>query len=129
MRGSLPYDEMVLAILKAGLPGKRGYIREASSSGLPRATPGWYLCNYFCYKGPSYVEENELDIDIGFIHIWQRPEYRAWPRLQDIEECGDDQECFDYYMERSHSSFMSIEDTTRAIRIALEESVRARAQR
>jgi len=128
-RGSLPYDEMVLAMLAAGIPAHRGYQRGYSDDGLPMATPGWYLCNYFCYKGPWYVQENDLDIDIGFIHIWTRPEYRAWPRLQDIEECGDDQACIDYYMERSHSSFMSIDDTVRAIRIGLEECVRARVQK
>ena len=72
--GSLPYDEMVLACLRAGIPAKRGAIRdyrEIDGVLYPQATPGWYLCNYFCYKGPWYVEENNLDIDIGFIHIWK----------------------------------------------------------
>lgn len=132
-RGSLPYDEMVLACLAAGIPAKRGAKlpdRIIDGVAYPYATPGWYLCNYFCYKGPWYVEENDLDIDIGFIHIWNRPEYRAWPRLEAIEACGKkDQECFDYWIEKSHSSSMSIDDTIRAITIALEECVRARAER
>jgi pyrrolidone-carboxylate peptidase len=131
-RGSLPYDAMVLACLRAGIPARRGKktgYRTIDGVDYPTATPGWYLCNYFCYKGPWYVEENDLDIDIGFIHIWNRPEYRAWPRLEEVEACGNDQACIDYQMERSHSSSMSIDDTIRAIRISLEECVRARAQR
>jgi len=135
--GSLPYDEMVLACLKAGIPARRGYKRGYSNDDppLPMATPGWYLCNYFAYKGPWYVEQHNLDIDIGFIHLWNRPEYRAWPRLEQIEACFADpyeiqgQPCYDYLMERSHSSSMSIDDTIRAITIALEECVRARVQK
>ena len=130
--GSLPYDEMVLACLRAGIPAKRGKklgYRTIDGVDYPRATPGWYLCNYFAYKGSWYVEQHNLDIDIGFIHLWNRPEYRAWPRLEQIEACGDNQECFDSLIEGSHSSSMSIDDTIRAITIALEECVRARVQK
>jgi len=125
--GSLPYDAMVLAMLEAGIPARRGYQRGYSSEGYPRATPGWYLCNFFTYYGPMYVEENELDIDIGFIHVWNRPEYRAGPRYETLTDPNITPDDFTYWIERSHSSSMEITRTINAIRIGLQECVRARA--
>lgn len=132
LEGSLPYDEIVLAMLANGIPVWRGHKLgyrevvnyEGENVSLPRATPGWYLCNYLTYKLPMYVENNDLDATVGFIHIATRPEYRAEFRLKQLLE-ADTMEEYDDIVERSIGYSLELERTIDAIRIALEETVKA----
>jgi len=106
---SFPYEQAALADLEAGIPAYVGSWYE--SHGRKVSTAGTYLCNYFTYTIPRYVEINNLDILAGFVHIPQRPEYRA----------------MDYLEGRTNKigPSMPIELTTEGVRIGLAEAIKA----
>ena len=54
---SLPERDIIQGIRKAGIP-----IRISFCAGT-------YVCNTVLYSVQSYIEENELDIQAGFIHV------------------------------------------------------------
>lgn len=137
--GNLPYTEMVLAMLKAGVPAYRGkktgyvtYTEEIppciKPGTYPSATPGWYLCNFLTYKLAKYVLEEAPDIAAGFIHIPTQPEYVAWDRYAALEALDPDSPEFDELIEDTPSASMKLSDMIDGIRISLEECVRAKAE-
>lgn len=128
--GNLPYTEMVLAMLDAGIPayrGKKTGYRTIDGVDYPTATPGWYLCNFLTYKLAKYVEEEIPDLLAGFIHIPTQPEYVAWDRAAALDALPRNSDEFDELIESSPSASMKLGDMINGIRISLEECVRAKA--
>jgi pyrrolidone-carboxylate peptidase len=128
--GSLPYTEMVLAMLDGGIPAyrgkKTGYVKIKGKS-YPTATPGWYLCNFLTYKLAKYVEEEAPDLLAGFIHIPTRPEYVAWDRADALDKLDPESDKFTNLIEGSPSASMEMDRMIEGIRVSLEECVRAKA--
>jgi len=99
--GTLPYNEMVIAMNKAGIPSYKGqelpYVQPGNPVGWcdypqcpyppgytpdnpggdpqPSATPGWYLCNFMLYNLSMYQPISGVNYDFGFIHVPTRHEY------------------------------------------------------
>ena len=151
-QGSLPFEQMVIACLKAGIPARLGYVRSNSScptaepspkippceddwaacpevfpDGRPRTSPGWYMCNYMTYGIPMLIEDNGWDAIGGFIHIQTRPEYKTMGRVADIEALGPDPdpEALEDLLNNSISSGTPLDLNIAGVRIALQECVRA----
>ena len=152
--GSLPFEQMVIACLKAGIPARLGYVRSNSScptsepspktppceddwaacpevfpDGRPRTSPGWYMCNYMTYGIPMLIEDHGWDAIGGFIHIQTRPEYKTMGRVADIEALGPDPdpEALEDLLNNSISAATSLDRNIAGVRIALQECVRAAA--
>lgn len=125
--GNLPYTEMVMAMLEAGIPARRGHTTGYDDEDRPTATPGWYLCNYMTYNLALMTEENS-ELMAGFIHIPQRSEYAALFRYLDLTDPEITPEEFEEKIERSVGSSLELERTIDGARICLEECLRARAQ-
>jgi len=126
LEGNLPYTEMVMAMLEAGIPARRGST-TGYREGLPTATPGWYLCNYMTYNLALMTAENP-ELMAGFIHIPQRPEYSAlfqYLVLKDLEPGTPE---FDEKIESELGPSIELQRTTDGVRICLEECLRASAQ-
>jgi len=125
--GNLPYTEMVMAMLEAGIPARRGSMMGYDSEGRPRATPGWYLCNYMAYN-LAMITEEDTDLIAGFIHIPQRPEYSALFQYLDLKDLEPDTPEFNTTIESELSASIELQRTIDGVRICLEECLRARAQ-
>ena len=86
LRGTLPYEEMVLSILKQGIPALIGQTLPPQEDVPLRAsaTPGLYLCNKMAYLLADYGHTHGLPA--GFIHVPTQPEYAAARRLKRLAE-------------------------------------------
>ncbi len=59
---TLPTRDIVESVKEAGIPSYLSY------------TAGTFVCNHVIYSTAHYVEENDLPIDYGFIHVPFLPE-------------------------------------------------------
>lgn len=115
--GTLPFDEIVLAMRRSGIPAYKGTLTDRGEGQVPRysTTTGTYLCNLMAYMLAHHVQEYNLDIDVGFIHVPTRPEYAAQSQLGKV-------------LTSPPSASMEIERMIEGVRIALQECVRAKVQ-
>jgi len=125
VEGNLPYTEMVVAMLEADIPARRGHT-TGYDEGRPTATPGWYLCNYMTYNLALMTEENP-ELMAGFIHIPQRPEYSALFRYLDLKDLEPGTPEFNGTIESELSASIELQRTIDGVRICLEECLRAGA--
>jgi len=107
----LPLDDIVKAMLEAGVPTKAG--SKSQKEGYPEdmwfSTAGSYMCNLEAYEMPKYIKANKLDTYYLYFHIGTQPKYRAQSVLGGQE------------MKPS----MSLDVTTKGIRIAIETILKA----
>ena len=85
LRGTLPYEEMVLSMLHAGVPAQLGQLLPAREDVPLRraATPGMYLCNKMAYLLADYGQKSGTPA--GFIHVPTQPQYAAARRVKALE--------------------------------------------
>ncbi len=87
VRGSLPYERMVLAMLEAGIPAYLGALSDAPDAPcLHRCTTGAYLCNYMAYRLTRSVQARGADAMAGFMHVPTQPRYCVADRLRQLRE-------------------------------------------
>lgn len=82
LRGTLPYEQMTLAMLRAGIPAQTGALSDAEE-GAPlekKSTTGLYLCNYMTYRLAQLAQENPA-LRAGFMHVPTQPQYACARRL------------------------------------------------
>jgi pyrrolidone-carboxylate peptidase len=152
--GSLPFEEMTIACLKAGIPARLGYVGSYSAcptkapnpttppciddwancpnvfpNGRPSASPGSYMCNYMSYGIPMLIEKHAWPAIGGFIHIQTRPEYVVMSRVEQIEALGQnpDPVALEDLLNNSIGSSTTLDQNIEGVRIALQECVRAKA--
>lgn len=82
LRGTLPYEAMTLAMLRAGYPAYMGSVEDAQTPAGQRSTTGYYLCNFMTYRLAQYASEHALRA--GFMHVPTQPAYAAGRRLARI---------------------------------------------
>lgn len=124
--GNMPYTDMVLKMLKKGIPARRGHTQGYDDQGRPRATPGWYLCNFLTWHLAKYVADVNPEVVAGFIHIPTQPAYRALSRWTAIKEAEDDEE-FKEEIEKSLGPSMELERTIKGVGLCLKECMKAKA--
>lgn len=88
LRGTLPYEDMVLASLKACVPAQIGSLQPPQEDvPLPHtATPGLYLCNKMTYLLAAYGQSKHLPA--GFIHVPTQPAYAAKRKLERLSQAA-----------------------------------------
>ena len=85
LRGTLPYEAMVMEILREGIPALMGSLLPPKED-VPLsafATPGLYLCNKMAYLLADYGHRQNLPA--GFLHVPTQPGYAAKRRLVRLE--------------------------------------------
>ena len=85
LRGTLPYEAMVMEILREGIPALMGSLLPPKED-VPLsafATPGLYLCNKMAYLLADYGHKHGLPA--GFLHVPTQPGYAAKRRLVRLE--------------------------------------------
>ena len=89
LRGTLPYEAMVRAMLRAGIPARLGALTPAEEGApLPvRCTAGMYLCNTMTYRLAELSARTGLRA--GFMHVPTQPAYAAARRLREIGAAGE----------------------------------------
>ena len=91
LRGALPYEAMVRAMLAAGVPAQMGALTSAPE-GAPLAmqsTTGMYLCNYMTYRLAKLSRETGLRA--GFMHVPTQPLYACRQRERMLAAAADDE--------------------------------------
>lgn len=85
LRGTLPYEAMVMEMLREGIPAQLGSLLPPKEDvPLSRfATPGLYLCNKMAYLLADYGHRTGLPA--GFLHVPTQPQYAAVRRLKRLE--------------------------------------------
>lgn len=88
LRGTLPYEAMTLAMLRAGIPAHLGYVEDADADAptAKKSTTGYYLCNYMAYRLAQYAKTCGYPVRAGFIHVPTQPAYAAARRLGWLED-------------------------------------------
>ena len=125
---NMPYVEMILSVLETGTPAQLGFLREWEDGPIPyRSTAGGYLCNWMAYLLPHYVEVNDLDINVGFVHIPTQPAYRVEGRLA-AAQAAETEEELEEILKGNFGAFMDIDRTIEGVRTALETNVRILSQ-
>jgi len=82
LHGTLPFEEMTLAMLRAGIPAQLGALSDAED-GAPlarKSTTGLYLCNYMAYR-LAHFAKGMPGLRTGFMHVPTQPEYACAARL------------------------------------------------
>lgn len=85
LRGTLPYEAMVMEILRSGIPAMTGSLLPPGKD-VPLcalATPGLYLCNKMTYLLADYGQRHRLPA--GFMHVPTQPHYAAARRVRQLE--------------------------------------------
>jgi pyroglutamyl-peptidase len=130
--GNMPNTDMVLRMLKKGIPGRRGHKLDIDDGGNPqdpehpKATPGWYLCNFLTWHLAKYVAEVNPDVISGFIHIPTQPAYRSLSRWTALKEAEDDEE-FKKLIEEQLSPSLGLEETIMGVELCLKECMKVKA--
>lgn len=124
LRGTLPYEAMVRAMLQAGIPARLGALTDAGEGApLPvGCTAGMYLCNTMAYRLAELSARTGLRA--GFMHVPTQPGYAAARRLREMA-AADDAERTRLMREPVPSSMpleQMIEGTRAAIIACLKES-------
>lgn len=91
LRGTLPYEAMVTAALKQGIPAQLGALLPPREDvPLPHtATPGLYLCNKMTYLLADYSRRTGLPA--GFVHVPTQPAYTARHRLALLDKSAPEE--------------------------------------
>lgn len=87
LRGTLPFEAMTRAMLRAGIPAYMGSLQE-SEPGAPVekcATTGLYLCNLMAYRLAHFAKTAPFPVRTGFMHVPNQPAYAAARRLRRLE--------------------------------------------
>lgn len=87
LRGTLPFEAMTRAMLRAGIPAYMGSLQE-SEPGAPTekcATTGLYLCNLMAYRLAHFAKTAPFPVRTGFMHVPNQPAYAAARRLRRLE--------------------------------------------
>lgn len=87
LRGTLPFEAMTRAMLRAGIPAYMGSLQE-SKPGAPTekcATTGLYLCNLMAYRLAHFAKTAPFPVRTGFMHVPNQPAYAAARRLRRLE--------------------------------------------
>lgn len=85
LRGTLPYESMVMEVLRAGIPALMGSLLPPKDD-VPLgafATPGLYLCNKMAYLLGDWGQRTGTPA--GFLHLPTQPGYAAARRLKRLE--------------------------------------------
>lgn len=85
LRGTLPYEAMVMEVLRAGIPALMGSLLPPKED-VPLAafaTPGLYLCNKMAYLLADWSAKS--GVPSGFLHLPTQPQYAAVRRLKRLE--------------------------------------------
>lgn len=85
LRGTLPYEAMVMEILRARIPALMGSLLPPKED-VPLAafaTPGLYLCNKMAYLLADWSAKS--GVPAGFLHVPTQPQYAAARRLKRLE--------------------------------------------
>ena len=85
LRGTLPYEAMVMEVLRSGIPALMGRLLPPKED-VPLtafATPGLYLCNKMAYLLADWSKSS--GVPAGFLHLPTQPEYAAARRLKRLE--------------------------------------------
>lgn len=85
LRGTLPYETMIMDILRAGIPALMGSLLPLKED-VPLAafaTPGLYLCNKMAYLLADWSARS--GVPAGFLHLPTQPQYAAARRLKRLE--------------------------------------------
>ena len=91
LRGALPYEAMVRAMLAVGVPAQMGALTPAPE-GAPltmQSTTGMYLCNYMTYRLAKLSRETGLRA--GFMHVPTQMEYACSQRERMLAAAADDE--------------------------------------
>ena len=124
LRGTLPYEAMVRAMLRAGIPARLGALTPAEEGApLPvRCTAGMYLCNTMTYRLAELSARTGLRA--GFMHVPTQPAYAAARRLREIGAAGEAERTalLDEPLPPSMALELMIAGTRAAIGACLEES-------
>ena len=89
LRGTLPYEAMVCAMLDAGIPARLGALTDAEEGApLPVCcTAGMYLCNTMAYRLAEHAARTGLRA--GFMHVPTQPGYAAARRRREMETADE----------------------------------------
>ncbi len=82
LQGTLPFEEMTLSMLRAGIPAQLGALTDAED-GAPlqkKSTTGLYLCNYMAYR-LAHLAKDFPGMRTGFMHVPTQPQYACARRL------------------------------------------------
>ena len=124
LRGTLPYEAMVRAMLRAGIPARLGALTPAEEGApLPvRCTAGMYLCNTMTYRLAELSARTGLRA--GFMHVPTQPAYAAARRLREMEAAGEAERkaLLEEPLPPSMALELMIAGTRAAIGACLEES-------
>ena len=115
LRGTLPFEEMTLAMLRAGIPAQLGALSDAEE-GAPvskKSTTGLYLCNYMAYR-LAHLAKDIPGLQTGFMHVPTQPEYACAQRL------SQDPPALDAPMYASMPLEMMIRGTKEALRACIK---------
>ena len=82
LRGTLPFEDMTLAMLRAGIPAQLGTLSDAEEGALlaKKSTTGLYLCNYMAYR-LAQLAKDIPGLKAGFMHVPTQPQYACAQRL------------------------------------------------
>lgn len=85
LRGTLPFEAMTRAMLRAGIPAYMGSLLEGEPGARPCATTGLYLCNLMAYRLAHFAKTAPFPVRTGFMHVPNQPAYAAARRLRRLE--------------------------------------------
>ena len=91
LRGTLPYAQMVRAMLAAGVPARLGALTPAPADAplTVQSTTGMYLCNYMTYRLAKLSRETGLRA--GFMHVPTQTAYACRHRERMLAAAADEE--------------------------------------
>lgn len=91
LRGTLPYEAMVRAMLAVGVPAQLGALTPAPEDAplAMQSTTGMYLCNYMTYRLAKLSRETGLRA--GFMHVPTQPAYACRHRESQLAAAADEE--------------------------------------
>lgn len=124
LRGTLPFEAMTRAMLKAGVPAYLGGLTDAPEGApCPAAcTAGAYLCNLMTYSLADFARRAPFAVRTGFVHVPNQPAYAAARRLKRLE-CEPDA------LTRPVYPSMTLEQMVKGTRAALAACLSAPSDR
>lgn len=125
LRGTLPFEAITLAMLRAGIPAQLGGLSPAQEGApLPvRSTTGLYLCNKMAYLLADTARRT--GIRAGFMHVPTQPAYAAARRLRELQAASGAQQ--ETPLASPFPPSMALETMIEGVRIALGACLEASA--